>query len=421
MLMPLLFALSFLCAAPVEPIEDSPDRQQTTSPLPLIGTQMDETGARFLARRDTGERFVPRGFNHTVLEHGSTGWHATFNTGKYNPEASEALLAEMARLGANTIRVWAWGTQNESGFTGGLKGEGLNPAYMDNCLDFLRRATAHRIYVVPILDETPHNAHYNRINDAAGDGVDDPAITGYNRQYLCAGPLAAKAAAARDFAAYIRDTDPALLPTVLGWALANEVCVRFDQGPFRNDTGEVRTATGRTYDMSDRTQRQACYDETILHWANTLAQAIKEIDPEALVTTGMWTSDAHGRPPVNYLIPDGRDPRIPPRPGILGGPNSKLDFIGVHIYPWDGTSKVRAETHERDLVVLPAIVGEFGVFKNKPIDTARIMLREMLEQAHTIGYTGYLHWVWDLSMVEGQTWSAVEEDLASYLMQLTLP
>jgi hypothetical protein len=390
-------------------------------PLPRIGTQVTEDGLRAFVCRDTGKPFVPRGFNHAVLEHDSTGWHAAFNTGKYDPEASEAMLAEMARLGANTIRVWAWGAQNETGFCGGLQDTGLNEAYMDHFLDFLRRATAHGIYVIPILDQTPHNAHYNRINKEAGRDIDDPSITGHNRQYLCAGPLAAKAAAARDFVGHIRKADPGLLSTVLGWALANEICLLFTQGPFNKDNGEVRTATGRTYDMGDRAQRQACYDESILHWANTLADAINEIDPDAMVTVGMWTSDAHGRPPVNALIPDDRDPRIPPRPSVLGGPESRLDFIGVHIYPWDGTSKVRPETHERDKVVLPAIVGEFGVFKNKPIDTARLMMREMHDQACELGYTGFLHWVWDLSMVEGQTWSAVEEGLAAYLMGLACP
>ena len=46
------------------------------------------------------------------------------------------------------------------------------------------------------------------------------------------------------------------------------------------------------------------------------------------------------------------------------------------------------------------------------------MMREMLEQAYSMGYQGSLHWVWDLTAVKGQTWSSVEEGLAEYLMNL---
>jgi|GEM_PF-2235835 len=37
-----------------------------------------------------------------------------------------------------------------------------------------------------------------------------------------------------------------------------------------------------------------------------------------------------------------------------------------------------------------------------------------------MGYRGALHWAWDLTMVEGQTWSAVEEGLAPFLMKIDL-
>lgn len=59
-------------------------------------------------------------------------------------------------------------------------------------------------------------------------------------------------------------------------------------------------------------------------------------------------------------------------------------------------------------------------FKNRNIKRTRVMLREMLEQAYGMGYAGSLHWVWDLTQVKDQTWSAVEEGLAEYLMKLDI-
>ena len=402
------------------PEHPAPRNLPPVTPMPAIGVRRQGEAPAEFYQRDTGARFIPKGFNHTRLEGVSTGWHATFNVGIYDPEAMETLLTEVAAAGANTLRVWAWGVQKETGFTGAPDSRGLNGAYMENFTDFLRRATRHGIYVVSILDETPHNAYYDRIAEEAEDD-DDSMITGRNRGYLAPGPLAAKATAAADFVRFVKQADEGLLKTVLGWAFANEVSVNHSQGPFNVQEGMVTTSTGRAYDMADNEQRQACYDETILHWSNALVEAVKAVAPNALTTVGMWTSDAHGRPPVNYLLPDGKDPRIPPRPSVLAGADSRLDFLDIHIYPWDGTSRVRPEAHEAQAVLAsdkPVIVGEYGVFKRNTIEEARVMMREMLEQAYALGYQGSLHWVWDLTEVEGQTWSAVEEGLAAHLMAL---
>lgn len=407
---------------PMEPLQPTPPKQDPIQPLPRITIRKDAEQRPFFVRQDTGERFIPRGFNHTVLDDRAGGWHATFNVGVYDPDAMDAALAAMQRCGANVIRVWAWGFQNETGFTGDRAARGLNAAYMGNFVDFLRHATRHGIYVMPILDQTPRNAYYDFVAASAAeqDDAEGHRVSGYNQQYLLPGPLAAKCAAARDFIRYIHDADPALLQGIFGWALANEVCVRATEAPFRHTEGLARIG-GKTYDMANPAQRQACYDDAILHWANTLADAIREAGPHALVTVGMWTADAHQRPAYNGLPLDGRDPRIPPRPAVLGGAASRLDFLDIHIYPWDGAAAVRPEAHEHGQVRIPVVVGEYGVFKNKAIEDARVMLLEMLEQAYRLGYQGDIHWIWDLTGTPGQTWSAVEENLAEHLMRWTPP
>ena len=400
----------------------APPSRDPVAPLPRILVRKDAEQRPIFVRQDTRERFIPRGFNHTVLDERAGGWHATFNVGIYDPDAMEATLAAMRRVGANVIRVWAWGFQNETGFTGALSARGLNAAYMENFVDFLRRAARHGIYVIPILDQTPRNAWYDAIAAEAEekDDTEGHRASGCNRQYLMSGPLAAKCAGARDFIRYIRDADPGLLQGVFAWALANEVCVKVTEAPFRHTEGLARIG-GKSYDMADPAQRQACYDDAVLRWANALADAVKEADPDALVTAGMWTADAHGRPACNGLPLDGRDPRIPPRPSVLGGPESRLDFLDIHIYPWDGSSAVRPDAHEHGHVLIPVIVGEYGVFKDKSIEETRIMLHEMLDQAWRLGYQGDIHWVWDLTDTPGQTWSAVEHNLAEHVMRWQAP
>jgi hypothetical protein len=389
---------------------------ESITPLPRIAVR-----DRAFHESATGRVFVPKGFNHTVLEKGSSGWHATFNTDIYDPKAMENLLSRMEAIGANTLRVWIWGTQGPHGFTGGRKGVGLNKAYMENVVDFLARATRHGIYVIPILDETPHNVTYNQVSDQTPKMPQGDLVTGRNRQHFCPGPIAAKAAAIQDFLRYIKAADPGLLQTVLGWAFSNEVFVNTTLGPFQREEGVMVLADGIAYDMALPAERQACYDAAIRDWANALTKAVKSIDPQALTTAGQWTADAHARAPKSGLPHDGKDTRIPPRPSVFAAADCLLDFLDIHIYPWDGTSTVRPQAHEADQVAKsnkPVIVGEIGVFKRNTMPEARVMLDEMLTQAYALGYAGHLLWSWDLSMVPHQTWSAIEEGFGEFAMTL---
>ena len=241
-----------VAAAPKElaPMIAQPETHDPVSPLPRIAVrkQPGEPGSFYV--KESGAPFFPKGFNHTVLEHGDSGWHATFNEGVYDPEATDAVLRAMKEAGGNVVRVWIWGTQKAGGFSGDHQAMGLNGAYMENVTDFLRRATKHGLYVIPILDEVPHNAYYDNVSDRAGHGDDDYKVTGYNRQVLSAGPIAAKAEAIRQFVDYIKRADPGLLNAVLGWSFFNEAHVNHTEGPFMYAEGQVNTANGRTYAVS---------------------------------------------------------------------------------------------------------------------------------------------------------------------------
>ncbi len=401
---------------PIKPTIEKTEEENITS-LPRIRLE-EINGKKVFVRGDKNEICVPRGFNHVVLEHRDSGWHALFNTNVYKPDEIENVLKQMAECGGNVIRIWAWGTQNEFGFLSDKPNPILNIEYMNNFIDFLRKATKYNIYVIPILDEYPKWGNFKSILTAlhAQSENDDPHVTGYNRQFFWKSFIQAKAMAIQYFIQYIKDTDPTLLSTVLAWSLQNEVFVMNSEGPFSTLSAEIQLPNGTQGKVSTQEERQKVYDQIVVYWANELTKSVKSIDPDVLVTVGMWTSDSAGRKPTNGLLFDGKDARFPPRPSVLGGSECLLDFIDIHIYPWDNTSKVNRECHEYGLVKKPVIVGEYGVFQNVSIEQAKTMLIEFLQQAYELGYVGDLYWVWDLTAIPEQTYSAVTEGLANYVM-----
>ena len=347
---------------------------------------------------DSGRPFVPVGFNHTIL--GKGNWHATFNVGFYDPVKMEATLADMQKAGANTIRVWAWGEAREgASVTGDPKSSGVNGAYVANFVDFLKRCRSHKIYVIAILDECPLNAGYTRIADKEKSINPCPDVTDYSTQYLSSGFIKAKGALIHDFIRAVKERDAGLLSAVLAWSLCNEAFVTDKCGPFDRQSGRVKTANGKTYDMASKNERQACWDEGIVYWANQLTKAVKKADPDALVTVGMWTSDAQGRPPVNGLLLPGPDPRYCPRPSALASPKCRIEFLDIHVYPFGGSAAVNLETNEYSELQKagkPVLVGEYGVFREQtPLDKAPELAREMSANIRKLGYWGPLLWLWE--------------------------
>lgn len=384
-------------------------------PLPRIAARRGVGGIGSFVEKTSVRPFAPAGFNHTVLGP-PNAHHVVFNVGQYNAAAMETALTGMARTGANVVRLWAWGDCSDgTGVTGGRESSGVSPAYMDNFVDFLQRCRHHRIYVVAILDECPLNKGYGAIAQQVKQTQPCAGVSDYNEQYLGAAMIAAKAALIRDFIGGIKRREPALLSTVLAWSLCNEAFVTDNQGPFAQHAGQVTTANRQTYDMADRARRQACWDEGIAHWANELTAAVKSVDPEALVTAGMWTSDAQQRLPVNGLQEPRTDSRYPPRPSVLAAPSCQLDFIDIHVYPFDGRTTVNLATNEFDdlkRLGKPVLCGEYGIFREltKPAE-AMVQERELRKNVLALGYAGPLLWIWDL-IPNSNTYTAWELGLS---------
>ena len=371
-------------------------------PLPkIIVSRKNGKLGKFLYKK-TGKIFVPEGYNHTIgdVEDYKIP-HATFNVGTYDSKRIDKVLDEMKKLGANTIRVWLWGTDHKGkGIWGGVDSQSLNKEYMENFCDFLRLATKHKIYVVPILDLPPANTKYKYFIKKEIKNA-DRNVTDHNSDILLQGFIDARKQAAKDTVQFVKDADPNLLNTILGWSIANEICLLSSAGPFNLDKGIVKVANGKSYNMADFDSRQKCADDSFLYWANQLAEAIHEVDPKGLVTIGMWTSDAHERKPINGIkISKNIDSRFPPRPSVFASSKSKIDFLDIHVYPWMNKFLINPDAHELKATTkfgLPVLVGEYGVFTHQAtnnLDGAEKVI-QLRKKCYDVGYAGVLHWVWN--------------------------
>ncbi len=111
-----------------------PNIKKHVKPLPKIIVKKGKGKPGHFVYKKSGKVFVPDGYNHTVGDAFDKRFaHATFNVGTYDSKRIDKVLAEMKSLGANTIRVWLWGTDHKgNGIWGGHDSTSLNKEYLEN-------------------------------------------------------------------------------------------------------------------------------------------------------------------------------------------------------------------------------------------------------------------------------------------------
>jgi len=263
-------------AAPSAPAAAS--ATPTASPAPTPATPVPHRiavrvvdGQGELHDRTTGTRFVPRGMNYIRL----AGAHVTLNVGHYDPERIDAAFAEMARRGYNAVRIFL------STSAGGLPGPGssLNPGFLDNAVDVLRRARAHGVYVLYTVDWLPESPGWSFASD--------PGIENVNGFYLSKGGVEASARFFRELAQGLVDRG-APLDALLAYELRNELYFTEIAPPFSLRSGSVQTANGTTYDVSTAAAKRQLLEDGLVFWIDRMREAIVGVDPTALVTVGFF-------------------------------------------------------------------------------------------------------------------------------------
>jgi hypothetical protein len=412
--------------------------------LPRIGTRAAYPAPEFYDKH-SGARFEPRGLNYVALT-----WepylepacvpgayhHSAFNVGLYNPLEAHHALNHMQQDHFNVVRVFVkaddWCMQVISPPHYGPAGpnnhadETLDVQFMENAHHFLTLARDHGVYVIITFEGIPNNAYYQSIWFPCPRDLQET-----NCFYLHLGQISAFAGFVGEFVKELKNRDPSVLSTVLAYELQNEIYFTDKYRPFSLDRGLVQMADGNTYRMGSATQRQAAMDNNVVLWANRAAEAIHNIDPEALVSGSVFTAYSVGKetanagalpiPPPGW--PDWQDYRFPARPLVLLR-DSSLSYVDIHVYPWTPRSSFSVdqavETSEYasfDLVnsAKPLLMGEFGA--NEEVypypdfeETAAHDLRAHVADATDLGFAGSLFWQWQSHEVLGH-WGIVDSPL----------
>jgi hypothetical protein len=285
---------------------------------------------------------------------------------------------------------------------------------MENVCDFLSRARKYGIYVLPTFGdgELPLNAYYrNMVRQTAEDyGVD---LMGDLRNivYLTEAGIKAKKHWVSEFVTFIKNRDPELLKSLLAIEFQNELYLTGDDWPFSLDSSIVTTADGRTYDMVDNDQRQACYANGINHYHTVMARAVKELDPNLMVAEGFYTLAIVGKDPNTHYgvrMKDCVNPSFPPTLPIIA--RSPLDFLDLHIYHVREDEAV-LEAYEKEITSSrfhspevdrirrqkPLIIGEFGAFKfiAPALQAAEQNMAETIDYSSQLGAQGMMMWTVD--------------------------
>jgi len=405
-----LYALIALCA-----LGNNLHGQSEITMLERIAVKDSPQGAYFVLK-DSETPFFVKGFNYVRLRGNDGkpgGDHATFEaaTAKtqahYDPQQADEMFAALRAVGYNTVRVFIIGRNSVNpGIAGEYDSSGAVYApYMDNFIDFLKRATRHRIRVFPTFGDggVPRNAYYkNRL-----DGKDQQK----NLLVLTQAGIDARVEHITSFLNYIKEREPTLLPTLLGVQCQNEAYLKADQWPFTVKKGEIKTANGRSYDMADTSSRQALMDEGYHFYHEAVVRAVKAVDPAMLVAEGVFVPRAVGKDPLLHAgVWPGktRDERYPPLLTVIG--RGALDFVDVHFYR---TSKKESVEQSFNLNLgsagfftpefgeirksKPVIIGEFGAFDfvEDSFEEAVASMTRVRDLALRSGVNGMLFWTYD--------------------------
>jgi hypothetical protein len=318
---------------------------------------------------------------------------AAFLVNYYSPAVVQANLDQIAAGGYRYVRVFLnhegpgqpldangnpiagatplWGLAGPWVTSDATHFQGLYRPYMENFVDFLRRARANGIYVQPTLGWGPQNDTYQNPQvpeDANHHWYVDPV----NLQFLTQSYIDVRKRLVQSLLQYVKNADPDLLSTIVAIDLWNEISVSTQAAPFSR-TDVVPLANGKSYDMTRDSDRQAAFDEGIVYWANQLVDGAHSVDPDTLVGASVFTFHVMGLTGPNGVhstasqLANG-DSRYPARPAAFAAPDCRLSYLDIHVYPSAtpgyaaATDLATEELATVDLTRKPLWLGEFGAY-----------------------------------------------------------
>lgn len=385
------------------------DSKVSSAGLERIGIKEGEPAV--FINSATGKEFLPNGSNFIRLSGNKSRFdHANFIPEIYDPDEIEYVFELMNRFGYNVVRIFIAGrSEIVAGIAGNLDSTvDLDEIYMENVVDFLQRAVNHGIYVIPTLIYIPINRFFLDIVDSTPHGL----VTGINRLVLTEGGIKAKIEYVQRFLNYIKSKDASLLNAIFSVQIENEEFLSATDKPFSLGAGKVETADGKVYDMSCPDSRYECMHNNSVNYLNRVVAAVKEVEPDLLVSESVFSYKAVGADPnKNYgILPvpwENEDPRVPL--SLKSMADSNIDYLDFHFYPmyvqrekWQDEFWQHLESSGFHLVqdILkkkPIFLGEYGVFDfvtEDPLEAGRL-LSDLRDYSRSLGFRGWALWTFD--------------------------
>ena len=349
---------------------------------PAIAVRQHNGRGEFYTTRD-GAIFVPRGhdylhFNPTMtrLMDGNVGYgRSTLNSTLYDPVRTEQAMVGMESQGYNVVRIFLDILQK--GDIGNESGPGLSPKYIANLADFMMRAKAHNIYVLPIFEELPWAGGYRDF--ITGDL--ETNFGTYNIQILTTPGVNACQQFWTDLITNLVAAH-APMDALFAYELMGEFYINNDWPPMDKTSGTIQTANGSTYDLSDPLARVTMQNDNMLFYAKSMRDAIHSLSPTAIADMGFF--EYNGTNPA-------------PFPAIA---SSDVDFIDLHGWPdGSGTSIDQLLTYWQvnGDFRKPIIMGEYDGFQDVFPTTVQAAdgLKAWQIASCNAGFSGWILWTWD--------------------------
>lgn len=347
----------------------------TVHALDRLGVRLNANGYGVFYNTVTGKNTYLRGNNYFRGDPVAM-MPINFRVGKYDREKHKGALQLMRGYGYNTLRAPLIYLD-----MGNPNGSGLNPAYLDNVIDYLKEAEANQIYTIFVIGYLPREGGY-------WPSVADPNFADQGSDFLQQLILqkefvAAKARYTADILTYLKNKG-VNLASIVGWQIENEPFYDLNKKPFSLNSGLVTAANGKKYDMALPSDKRAMWEEGQVYYMNVVRQAMKAIDPAALVGMAFTTPAVF---PTSY-------------PGQVIN-QSEADFIDIHVYP--GANPGHTVDSELAQIPItnhakPIILGEFGAYPHIYPTLAQGALALQAAQIKTCaqhGFQGWLAYDWD--------------------------
>ena len=379
---------------------------QTTVPRGehRIGIKPSGGSASFFDK-ETGETFVPRGFNYIQLVQspaGPYGESQLFQPDSHSPEDIDDDFQRIAALGYNSLRVFLDLCRDERCIA---DQNGLIDEYVDNIVNLLERARQYNLFVMLTMNWLPD------LGDYSGPAHE---ICGLSGDFFGGNCLVLSPKGVELYVTFFQDLIRALqdrnapFDAIWSYQLRNEFFVEHHHAPFTKNSGMITAANGKSYDMGSAQDKKLLGEEGLVYWANTITSAIKALDPTALVTCGFFT-------PNDPIQLRENDTRIVPFRAALE--QSELDFFDIHMYP--GFDRQVDNLENYGLIgysAKPIVLGEYGTFLPLTTDdyNAAFISDVWQSNACQAGIDGFLYWTWERHRTAASNnddpWGGADED-----------